>query len=449
VAGTEIQRLEHSAVKLTITLTKDEAKSEYDKHLKELLKTAQLPGFRRGKVPSEVLEHKIGPALKEDILNQIISDKLGECFKEEKIPKEDMPLEYSEPAIDGEPKPDFENDISFSVSYDVMPKVSLNKWEGFELELDDAQITDEDINNELEKIRDRNAIVMDRDDDAVAQKGDIVTVDYSELDENGESISGTKREDFVFTLGSGQNHFKFDDEIIGLKKNESRDFEKHFPQDFEDKELAATTKKLRVTIKAIKEKKLPDLDDDLAQDVGEQFKTLADLKKDLTEKLETRLADALKIRKQDAIINKIIEANPIDLPESMIKAEIFNAMQRVMGHYGLTDKYIQRLFGEDSEVEKLWRPKIENQLKTGLIIRELIKLQNIELTDAEKEQEIQDYVSRSGKSIEEVRKAIENNELNLFDDFAKEKKVFALLESKNIIKKGKKVKYLDLLPENA
>jgi trigger factor len=449
-ATSEFQKLEHSAVKLTIKLTKDDVRSEYDKHLKEFLKDAQLPGFRRGKVPQAVLEKKAGPALKEDVLNRIIAENINEVLENGGVSEENSPLSYSDPQVDGTPKLELDSDLSFSVIYDVMPQVKVDTWEGFEAEVDEAEITDGDIQRELEKIRERNAIVVDRNDDAPAETGDIVTVDYCELDDNGTVIGDSLREDFVWMLGDGNNLYKIDDEVTGMKKNETKDFEKNYPDDFADKELAGKTKKLRVKVKGVKEKDLPDLDDELAQDVDEKFKTLDDLKKSIKERLETRLADGLAAMRQQTVIDKIIEANPIDLPESMIKIEMANTAQRMFGGHNMSGEAMERFLDTHSNFVELWRPQVEKGLKGRLIVGELMKQQNFEISDAEREQEVADYAKRTGATPEDIKKTLETNSIiNSINDTIRERKMFALIESKNNVKKGKKVNYLDLFPDNA
>jgi trigger factor len=448
VIGThEIQKLEHSAVKLTIKLTKDEVRSEYNKYVKDMLKDISLPGFRRGKVPVSVFEKKVGPSLKEDVLNKIIATSVNELIKDGAFPQENLPFGYNEPQVDGEPKLDLDSDFEFSVQYDVAPQVKIDKWEGFEAEIDDVEVNDEDIERELEKIRDRNAIVMDRDDEAPAQKGDVVTIDYSEW-EDGAVIESTKRDNFVWTLGSGANFYQIDDEITGMKKNETRNFEKTMPDDFEDKEYAGKTKKIHVKLKALKEKKLPDLDDDLAQDVDEKFNTLDDLKKNIRERLETKLSDFLAAAKQDALVTKIIEANPVDLPESMVRFEIGNNYQRMSGGSPLKPEEIESFFERSPNIAEMWRPRTEKLLKANLIVNELIKLQNIEVTEADREQEIERTAQNAGITPEEVKKFITDNpQSNNIDDSIKERKIFEMIEAKNTIIKGQKRKYLDLFPE--
>ncbi|MDR3302283.1 MAG: trigger factor [Spirochaetaceae bacterium] len=443
----EIQRLEHSVIKLTIKLTKDEVRAEYNKYLKDTLKDLSLPGFRRGKVPVAVFEKKAGPAIKEDVLNHIVGVNVTERMKSGEISQEDMPLGNQDPQLDGEPKLDLDSDLEFSVHYDAAPQFKLVQWEGFEVEIPDCEVDDEDVQHELENLRERNAVVMDRDDTEPAQKGDVVTIDYSEW-ENGAVVESTKRDNFVWTLGTGANYFQIDDEIVGMKKNETRDLVKTLPDDFEDKEYAGKTKNIHVKLKGIKEKKLPDLDDDLAQDVDEKFNTLDDLKKNVREQLEMRLSDFLAAAKQDALLSKIIEANPIELPETLITAEIVNSYQKMKGGASVTQDEIESFFKKTPNIAEMWRPKAEKHLQSGFIINELLKLQQIEVTEEDREEQIERYSKQSGTPVEQIKKIIaENPQPNNIDSAVKERKIFELLEAKNTVTKGQKKKYLELFPE--
>jgi trigger factor len=200
-----ITRLEQSNVTLTVTVGKEDLNSQYNKLLADYGKTLQMPGFRRGKVPREVLERKIGSSLKDEALARIVEQSITEIFEDENFPAADKPLPYSQPQIQEKPALNFDEDLRFSLTYDVQPTVKVETWKGFSVEIPDAVVTDEDINRELETIRNRNAIVQDKEDDAAAQNEDVVTVNYQELSESGEPLEATKREDFVFTLGSGYN----------------------------------------------------------------------------------------------------------------------------------------------------------------------------------------------------------------------------------------------------
>jgi trigger factor len=148
----EITRLEHSSVKLTLTVAKDDVGSSYDNLLQEYSKSIQLPGFRKGKVPREVLVRKFGDSLKGEALERTIEGALTQVFEDESFAKTDRPLPYSTPRVEEEPKFDTGTDLTFSVIYDVLPKVTVGEYKGIEIEVPDAGLTDEDISRELEQI---------------------------------------------------------------------------------------------------------------------------------------------------------------------------------------------------------------------------------------------------------------------------------------------------------
>ena len=173
------------------------------------------------------------------------------------------------------------------------------------------KLTADDEKRELKRYQDQNAIVSEKKGGKAA-KENVVTVNYIELDENDNEIEDTKREDFTFTVGTGYNYYKFDDEIIGMKKDEEKVIEKEYAEDFEYKELAGKKVKLKITVTSVKAKKLPELDDELAQDISEKYKTLDDLKKDIKERQEGMIENKLKAVKQEKILEKIIENSEVD-----------------------------------------------------------------------------------------------------------------------------------------
>ncbi|MDR3337788.1 MAG: trigger factor [Treponema sp.] len=451
----EVEHLEHSAVKLTITVSKEDIRSEYDKIVNDYAKTIQIPGFRKGKAPREVLIRKFAEAFKGEAMAHIIEHSVTEVFDDESFPKEDRPLPYSTPAMRDEPADlDLEKDLKFSVAYDVLPKLAVGKWKSLEVEVPEAGVEDEDLNRELEVIRDRNAIVLDREDGAPSVMGDVVTVNYSELSDSEEVIAGTERQDFVFTLGTGYNIYKFDDEVAGMKKDETRDITKAFPEDFEDKELAGKTKKIRVTVTAVKERKLPDLDDDLAQDVDEKYQTLDDLKASIKERLSKNLDKRLRDIKVSKILEKILESTPVDVPESMVRIELESRWRALARQFGADPEELTRSMTKDGpeardSIFEGWRGEAVKALQSRLIVETLIQDQGFEAADEELEKEFETMAADSDTSIEEIKKYYEQETAKEYlKEDIKERKLFDLLLSENTIKKGEKLKYLDLMSKN-
>ncbi|MDR0463519.1 MAG: trigger factor [Treponema sp.] len=443
----EIKRLDKSNVQLSITVPKEDVRAQYNDMLKEYSKTLQLPGFRKGKVPQEVLERKFAEALKGDAMGRIMESTLQEVFKEDTLPRNEKPLPYSTPELQGEPVLDLDQDLQFSVIYDVLPDVKIGRWKGLEAEYPYAEVEKSDIDRELEEIRERNSIVMDRDDEAGAVNGDVVTIDYIVFEEDGETHSNNQRNDFAFTLGAGTNPFKFDDDIMGMKRDETKVFEKKFEDDFFETALAGKIRKVQITLSALKEKKLPELDDDLAQDVDEKFKTLDDLKNSIKDRLEKQLEFRLKDIKTNELLSKIMENTPVTVPESMIKTEIDGRMRRLARYYNTSAENIKQMMSI-GEKEGEWREAAQKSLHSRLIIETLMEEQNIEVTDDDVEKEFESIAAANGADIEEVKKHYDENAVIYLKEDIREKKITDILIAENNLKPGKKENYLDFMSDN-
>jgi trigger factor len=449
----EITRLEHSSVKLSLTVDKDDVRSQYDELLSDYSKSIQLPGFRKGKAPRDVLVRKFGESLKGEALGHLIEKSITQVFEDETFAREDRPLPYSTPQVQDEPKLDLDTDLVFSVIYDVLPKVTVGKYKGLDIEVPAAEITGGDIARELEEVRERNSIVLDRDEGAAAEKDNVVTVNYCELSDDGSAAAGTERQDFVFTLGSGYNVYKFDEEVTGMKKGETRDFTKTFPNDFADAAIAGKTKKLRVTLAALKEKKLPELDDDLAQDVDEKYKTLDDLKNSIRDRMEKNLEKRLRELKINRILGKIVENTPVEVPESMIHIELDsrwrNLARRFNASTGEVIKMMEKSGKSGEEIQNEWRPDAVKALHSRLIVETLMEDLKLEASDEEVEKELETIAGESGTPVEDVKKYYEQQQMkDYLKEDIKERKLFDILLGENTIKTSGNMNYLDFMAVN-
>jgi len=445
----DIQRLEKSSVKLSITIGKDDVRSEYDELLASYTKTIQIPGFRRGKVPRDVLVRKFGDALKGEAMGKIIEKALEEVFGGEALTRENKPLPYSTPRMDEEPRPDLENDLKFSVVYDVLPEVKVEKWQGLEAEIPTVSIGYEDINRELEAIRERNSFVLDKNDDESAVPGDVLTVDYCELDDVGEILAGSEREDFTFTLSSFNNIYQFDDEVAGMKKGETKEFSKTYPEDHKD--YPGQTKKIRVTLTALKTKKLPDLDDDLAQDVDEKYKTLEDLKNNIRNRLDKDLEQRLKDTKINKLLEIIMEKTPVEIPESMMRVELDARWRNLARRFNTDANGLYKMMGNEraESIIEEWKPDAARVLHSRLIVETLIEELKIDAGDEEVEKELERLANENEASIEDIKKYYEEEQMiEYLKEDIKERKFFDMLLEKNTVKSGEKKSYIDLVSNN-
>ncbi|HAP44411.1 MAG TPA: trigger factor [Spirochaetaceae bacterium] len=443
-------KLANSAVKLTVTVAKDEVQKSYGEMIKDYVKNVQLPGFRKGKVPTNVLERKFGEQLKVEAMSRLMDDAVQSALEGESL----VPLQYSQPELDGQPDYQPGEAFSFAITYDVFPAVTVGDLGGAELEVPVCVIAKADEERELAEIRERNAIVMDKAATAKAAKSDVATIDYVELDAEGKEIEGTKRQDFVFEIGSGNNLYKLDDDLVGLKVGAEKVIEKTFPADYEYNELAGTTKKLNVKLTKLKEKKLPELDDDLAQDVSEQFKTLDDLKADIRAKLEKRLADQLKSLQEKALIEKLLEKATVELPASMVRAELEMRLRNLMERMGMKDaaqfQQILTMSGKSpDDLFNEWRPDAQKAIKTRLMLDKLVSDSGLGASDEDVTVEYAKMAEGSSMTVEQVKEEYERRKMvDYLRDRIKEDKLLADLMGKTKLKKGKKLAFVDLVKEN-
>jgi trigger factor len=445
---------EHSSVTLTLTVDKAQVTAGYNNLVNGYTKTVQIRGFRKGKAPREVLERKFGDALKEEALLNIVDEALQEVFAQEDFPDDSKPLPYSSPQIDGElPKLSLDSGLVLSFKYDVFPRVEVPAWDGIAIQVPVVKVETEDVNRELEAIRERNALVLDREEGAAAEKGNVVTIDYLELDETGAPVPASEREDYVFTLGSGMVLYKIDDDLLGMKAGDTKDIGKTFPADYEDPVLAGQTKRLRVTLKALKRKDLPALDDDFAQDVNEKFKTLKDLKADIKDRLQKNLDNRLREIKVSLFLEKLLEKASIDLPESMLRIELESRWRNMARQFNTSPEGLEKLFSSSGrKVEDIfeeWKPSAEKALDSRLLVEAMIKDLKIEAGDEELEGEFARMAENMDAPVEEIKKYYEQENMKgyLREDL-RERKLFDEIFAKITIKNGEKQKYIDLLANN-
>ncbi|MCQ2611412.1 MAG: trigger factor [Treponema sp.] len=444
----EFVTLEKSAEKLTVTVDKSEINSIYQKVIKNYTKNAQIPGFRKGHVPANILITKYGDALKADTLNELIDGSLNEIFSDE-AEKDHRPLPYAQPVLEKVPEFDLEKDFTYSVTYDVFPKVDVKNFSGITVKEPQVTVGDAELAEELKALQERNAMVTDKKDGEAVAKDDIVTINYSELDDAGNTVEGSKREGFVFTVGTGENIYKIDDEIIGMKKNETKEITKTYAKDDADADLAGKTKKISVTVTALKVKNIPALDDDLAQDVNAKFKTLDDLKADLKRQMETAAARRVKELKNNDLLSQLVEKNAFDLPASMIKAELDGRWNMMAQQFGTTPDQLEKMIlasGQTKEVMlEQWTGDSEKMLKSRIIVDNLIRERNISVTPEEIEASYAKIAEEGGMTVEEVKKhyADPRSKEYLIDD-AKETKLYDELYKEVKVSKGDKIAFADL-----
>lgn len=448
----EITKLEHSAAKLTVTVAKEDVANGYKTTLGKYVKQVQIPGFRKGHVPASVLERKYGEQIKMEAAGDLIDSVLNEIFQDEKE-LSNRPLPYAQPKMDEMPAFDTAKEFTFTVTYDVFPSVEVKDFNGISVKEPQVSVGDAEVKEELKGIQERNAAVIDKKEDEKAEKDNIVTIDIEEIDEDGKAVEGTKREGFTFTLGTAENVYKIDDDIIGMKANETKEITKKYAKTDADKNLAGTTKKYSVTVKQIKVRKLPALDDDLAQDVSDKYKTLADLKADILKNLNIAKDRKIKEIKVNSLLEQLIEKNPIEIPASMLQAELNGRWGQMAQQFQTTPEDLERMVVASGQKKEdmlaQWTGDAEKMLKSRIIVDSLLKSKNISVTPEEVEEAYQKLADSNGVSVEDVKKHYADPRAKeWFIDDVKEQKLYDDIFAQIKVAKGDKTSFADLFKAN-
>lgn len=391
----ELKKLENSAMELTLTLQADKIEETYKKALSDYAKKLTIKGFRQGKAPISIVESKYGEAIREEATFKLMEENLEASYKD--IDVKQRPLPYCTPVLQNEDqlvpfKPN--QDITYSVVYDVVPEVTLPEYKNLTVEAKTIKVTDQEVDQEVEKLRQQNAMIVAKN--GPITQGDIVTMNYAELDDQGNDIENTKRDDFTFTVGSSYNFYKLDKEIEGLQKGDKTVIEKTYADDSGmGTDYLGKTVKIRVEIKEVKFKDIPTLDDEFAQDVKEEYKTVADLRESIKKQLEERAENENKNYKLDAIVKAIAEKTEIAIPRSMIEAQLEQDWKSMISRFGMKEEDVIKLLsangGGKAEFINSRRDATSETIKCQLILEQIKEEQKFQVTDEELEQELQNY----------------------------------------------------------
>ncbi|MFP4211978.1 MAG: trigger factor [Alkalispirochaeta sp.] len=447
-----VEKQENSSVKVSMTVPASEVRKSYEELVSKYGKDAQIKGFRKGKVPRNVLERKFGESFRAETLQNVIESALQETI--EAIDAEHRPLPYARPTLlDEDLELDPDSDLTFSVAYDVFPEVTLGEYKGLEIAEPQVKITRKDEDRELEEMRRQNALVIEKDEDAGVAEGDIVTINYEEVDDNGAGVADTRREDYTFTVGSGHNLYHLDTEIVGMKRGEKRVIEKEFPEDFDHEEVAGRKVRLDVEVTLIKQRDVPDLDDEFAQDISDDFETLEDLRKDVRKRLEKNAAERIRAQKIDDLMKQVVEGSEVDVPASMVETELENSWRNLAQQYRVTPEQMDQLLVMQGQTRESifadWRPAAIERLKRSLLVQKMIESEAIEVSEEDAEAQIrEDAEERKADADQILEYYRKNGMLSYVQQEIAERRMFDAVLEASKVKKGEKVEYVDLVGQN-
>ena len=385
-------------VKLEITIEAEKFENAIKKVYFQSAKYFNIPGFRKGKAPQFIVEKYYGKEIfYEDAFNDVVPAEYEKALNENNIDA------VSKPEIDVVTM-EKGKDLVFTATVQTKPEAKLKKYKGIEIEKIEYNVKDEDIENELKSMQDKNSRLVTVEDRA-AKIEDTANIDY-EGSVDGVPFEGGKAEGYDLVLGSHSFIEGFEDQVVGMKIGEEKEINVTFPKEYFSKDLAGKHAVFKVKLNGLKKKELPNLDDEFAKDVSE-FDTLKELKDSIKEKLEKQFADREKYEKEDAVIRELVKELEVDIPSGMIETEVENMlrdMEQRMSYQGIKmEQYLKILNKTEQDLKKEYEPQAVEAIKSRLALEVVIKSEKIEATDDEINAKIEEMAKNYGKEATELK----------------------------------------------
>ena len=427
----KVTNIEENVVELEFSIDQKTFQDGVMRSYRKNVKKIQIPGFRKGKAPKFMIEKMYGPEIfYEDAINFVFPDAYDEAVKEAKI----APVDRPEVDIK-EIGPDV--DLVLTAKVTVKPEVTIENYKGIEIPKIEYNVSDEDVEKEISSMAERNSRLVTVED-REAKLGDTAIIDYEGF-VGDVAFEGGKGENHSLELGSGQFIPGFEDQIVGKKTGETFDVNVTFPKEYHAEELQGKDAVFKVKLNELKEKVLPDIDDEFAKDVSE-FDTLEELKADSRKKLEKTAADKAKNEKETAILDFLCEHLKADIPDVMVETQIDNMMKdfemRISSQGIDMNTYMTYMGLDPKTMRDSFREQAERRVKTTLALEKILELENISATDEEGEAEIQKMADQYQMELEKVKSFVKLEDVK--EDLAMRKTMEFLLENAKEKKQVKK-----------
>ena len=422
----KVEQLEEkNMVKLVIEASAEEFEAGLNAAYNKNKNKISVPGFRKGKAPRKMIEQLYGSQIFfEDAANEIIPDAYADAAKESGLDIVSQPKVSIEQLEAGKP-------FIFAAEVAVRPEVELGEYKGVEVTKADAEVTDADVEEELKKVQDQNSRTVSVEDRAV-KDGDMTVIDFEGFID-GEAFDGGKGENYPLTIGSHSFIDTFEEQMIGMNIGEEKELNVTFPEDYHAENLKGKPATFKVTVKEIKEKQLPELDDDFAQDVSD-FDTLAEYKDDLKKKIAERKESEAKAKKESEAIEKVVEAAKMDIPQAMIDTQVNRMLEDFamrLQQQGLSvEQYFQYTGMTADKIMEEMKPEAVKRIKNSLVLEAVAKAENIEVSEEEFEAELQKMADMYKMEIEKIKEFMQDAEAKqMKDDIAIKKAVELIVSS--------------------
>lgn len=414
---------------LTINVSADQFDQALNQAFKKVVKDVSLPGFRKGRIPRPIFEKRFGvESLYQDAVDIVLPDAYREAIDITGI----FPVDQPKIDIDEIEKG---KELIFTCEVTVKPEVKLGEYKGLEVKEESVEVTDEDVEQEIESLRQSQAELVIKEEGQV-EEGNTVVIDYEGF-LDGEAFEGGKGENHSLEIGSGQFIPGFEEQLIGKETGEETEIKVTFPEDYQAEDLAGKEATFKVTIHEIKEKELPELDDEFAKDVDEEVETLTELKEKKKEELIKEKEQAAANKKREDVIEQATENAEIDIPEAMINSELdqmMNEFNQRLQMQGMTMENFFQFSGQTEEdLKEQMKSDAEKRVKTNLTLEAIVNNEELEVTEEDIDKEIDKMAEMYNMEKEQIVGMLGGNKDVLKEDLKIQKAIdFLVDESKAV-----------------
>jgi trigger factor len=385
--------------KINVEIEPESVDKEMDKAIKDVAKKAKIHGFRPGKAPKNIVEKHYGEEVRSEVMNRLISDSYLMALREHQLSPVDMPkIENISTLAKG-------SSLSYTATVEVRPSITLGAYDGIEVKEQDLAVTDEELNQTLDRLREMYAQLEVVEGQTLA-KDHTAIIDFEGFHDE-KAIEGAKAADHMLPIGSGNLIPGFEEQLIGMKKGETREIQVTFPADYTNKEIAGKDARFTVTLKEIKKKVLPELNDEFAKDTGGN-KSVDELKTRIREDLEARKRDEQGSAQREELMSRLVDAHTFDVPEGMVEHEL-----QTMARQQATRFARQGMDIKSFDVKKFMeknRDLAVKRVKGILLLEEIAEKEKISVTDQELSASIASMAKGAKQSADAVKKYYESQD---------------------------------------
>ena len=419
----QVEKLEHNMAKLTVEVAAEDVEKALQAAYLKQRKQINIPGFRKGKVPRQMIEKMYGPEVfYDEAANNMIPDAYAKAYDESELdivsqPKiEVVQMEKGKPFI-------------FTAEVATKPEVTLGDYKGLKVDKVSRRVTQKEVDEEIEKERERNARTIEVTDRAVQDK-DEVTLDFEGF-VDGVAFEGGKGEDYPLTIGSGSFIPGFEEQLIGAEIDKEVEVNVTFPKEYHSEELAGKDATFKCTVHTIKAKELPELDDEFASEVSE-CETMDAYRAEVKKNIKERKERTGKEKKENQAVDQAIENAQMDIPEAMIEFQVrqmADDFARRIQQQGLTvEQYFQFTGMTAEKMMEEMRPQAEKSIKTRLVLEAIVKAENIEVSDERVEEELTKMAEAYQMEVEKLKEFMgENEKKQIKEDLAVQEAITLLV----------------------